>query len=547
MNIRKRWRNTSVFLTLQYNIFMEKKDTITISKSEYEALCAMKEDYTELQTKCDWLMEQMRLAKHQKFSFSSEKQETLFMDQMSLVFNEAEGFADFSMPEIPEEVTVTAHKRKKHGTVKDILPTDVPVEVVEHTLPKERLVCPQCGSTMTEIGKEEKETLVIIPAQVKIRRDVYYTYACQQCKQEDVSVPVAKAPKEPCLISKSFASPEAVAYLMYQKYVMGSPIYRIERDFLRNDIQLSRQTMSNWMLRCSKDWLEPIYNKLHTHLLKEPILHADETTLQVLKEPGKRAQTKSYMWLYRTGKYAKHPVVLYEYQPNRKAEHPEKFLKGFTGYLHVDGYAGYHRLDQQGITVVGCLLHARRKFTDALRALPKQEQHGSSAEEGLAYFTQLFSEEKKLEDLTTEERYIQRLEKEKPILDALLAWSHTQKVPPKSALGKAIHYFQEQWPYLINFLEDGNLELTNNLAERSIKPFVIDRKNFLFANTPNGAQGSAVIFSIIETAKENGLDPYKYLVYIFQNAPKLAAEKDDWATSFLPENVPIYCKASKTN
>lgn len=518
---------------------------ITISKSEYEALNetlkSLKEDYDELQNKFDWLMEQVRLSKHQKFSFSSEKQETLFMDQMGLVFNEAEGFANPDAPEIPsEDIEVSSHKRKKNGTVKDILPDDVPIEVIEHRLSEEELKCPTCGTQMTEIGKEEKDTLVIIPAKVMIRRDVYYTYACETCKKEQESVPILKTPVEPSVIPKSFASPEAVAYLMYQKYVMGSPIYRMERDFLRKDIMLSRQTMSNWMLRCSKDWLKPIYDALHGRLLKEEVLHADETTLQVLKEPNKKAQTKSYMWLYRTGKYTEYPTVLYEYRPDRKAENPKRFLEGFSGYLHADGYSGYHNLPDE-IRVVGCLAHARRKFTDALKALPEKERSGSLAEEGLKYFETIFAEEKKLQNMSADERQKQRLETEKPVLDALLAWAKTKKAAPKSSIGKALYYLKEQWPYLIQTMSDGRLELTNNLAERSIKPFVIDRKNFLFANTPNGAQGSAVIFSIIETAKENGLDPYAYLVYIFQTAPKICAE-ENWATKLLPENAPENCR-----
>lgn len=278
----------------------------------------------------------------------------------------------------------------------------------------------------------------------------------------------------------------------------------------------------------------PVYNELHRKLVQHDILHADETTLQVLKEPGKSAQSKSYMWLYRTGIDAKHPIVLYEYKPNRKAENAEKFLDGFNGWLHADGYDGYHKLND-GIRVVGCWAHARRKFIEALNAVPEQERAGSAAAEGVAYCDALFRIEAEIKGLPYEEKAKQRREQAQPVLDALLAWSETKSAAPKSTLGKALHYLRTQWQYLIRYLEDGRLEISNNLAERSIKPFVIGRKNFLFANTPNGAHGSAVIYSLIETAKENGLDPYKYLTWVLTEAPKLFETDRDWAAKLLPE------------
>ena len=248
------------------------------------------------------------------------------------------------------------------------------------------------------------------------------------------------------------------------------------------------------------------------------------------------------MWLYRTGGDAEHPIVLYQYKPDRKATNAETFLTGFSGWLHADGYQGYHKLPEN-IRVVGCWAHARRKFDEAVNALPKPEQAGSAALEGQQYCTKLFALEKELAKLTPEERYEQRLKQEKPVLDALLAWSQTKNAPPKSAPGKALHYLQEQWPYLIRYLEDGRLELSNNRAERSIKPFVMGRKNFLFANTPSGAQGSAVIYSIIETAKENGLDPFRYLTHILSTAPALALSDPDWAETLTPEFAPASCRS----
>ena len=289
----------------------------------------------------------------------------------------------------------------------------------------------------------------------------------------------------------------------------------------------------------SEHWLEPVYEALHRQLILRQVLHADETTLQVLHEPGKKAQTKSYMWMYRTSGDRKWHIVLYEYQPSRKAEHAEKFLKGFSGYLHADGYPGYHKLPGN-IRVVGCWAHARRKFDEALNAIPQGKREGCAALTGLQYCNDLFAWEREFAGLSPEKRHQQRLEKEKPILDALLSWANSisGSVAPKSALGKALYYLREQWPYLVRYLEDGRLELSNNQAERSIKPFVIRRKNFLFANTPLGARGSAVIYSLIETAKENGLDPYRYLLWILEQAPKLAQTREDWAEMLLPEHFP---------
>ncbi len=362
--------------------------------------------------------------------------------------------------------------------------------------------------------------LEIIPARTIVREDVYYTYACKSCSEnadEGCETPMVKAPKEKNIIPGSFATPEAVAHIMTQKFVMGCPLYRQEQDLNRRGIPLSRQTMSNWILRATENDLTPVYEQMHKELLRREVLHADETTLQVLHEPGKAPQSESYMWLYRTSGDTNKPIVLYEYQPGRGAKHPEAFLKGFKGYLHTDGYAGYHNLPEE-ITVVGCWAHARRKFDEAVRSLPKGKAKGSSASQGLTYCNLLFRMEQEIADKTAEERYEERLKQAKPVLDAMFAWANSRTAAPKSALGKALNYLKEQWPYLTNYLKDGRLELSNNRAERSIKPFVIDRKNFLFANTPKGAAGSAVMFSLIQTTMENGLDPYRYLTWLMHTA-----------------------------
>ena len=354
---------------------------------------------------------------------------------------------------------------------------------------------------------------------------------------------MVKAPHEKSIIPGSFATAEAIAHIMTQKFVMGAPIYRQGQDLNRQGISLSRQTMSNWILKASEIYLAPVYEQLYKELLTRDVLHADETTLQVLHEPGKKPQSDSYMWLYRTSGDTERAVVLYEYQPGRGAKHPKAFLEGYKGYLHTDGYAGYHDLGEN-VTLVGCWAHARRKFDEAMKSLSKSQAKGSSAYQGLAYCDLLFAIEKGLaeKNATIEERYKERLEQAKPVLDAMFAWANSRTAAPKSPLGKALTYLKNQWPYLTNYLKDGRLELSNNRAERSIKPFVIDRKNFLFANTPKGAAGSAVIFSLIQTAIENGLEPYKYLTWLMKTAKDADLSQGDTIRSLLPWNAPAECR-----
>lgn len=497
-------------------------EKVTITRDEYEALKAMKEHTAHLEKQVKYLMEQMRLSRHRQYGSSSEKSE-YDLHQMNL-FNETELFAAPEAKE-PELTTVAAHKRKKQVEGQQRIPDDIPVEVVEHVLPEKEQACPACEEQLHVMGKEVvRRELKLIPAKAVIVEHVRYTYACRHCEKQEDTVPILKAYMPAPVIKGSFATPEAVAHIMSQKFVMGIPLYRQEQEWKRHGIQLSRQTMSNWLLRCTQDWLEPIYRQLHKELLTHSVLHADETTLQVLQEPGKKAQSKSYMWLYRTSSDAENAIVLYEYQPDRKKERPRAFLEGFTGYLHTDGYSAYHSLPEN-ITTVGCFAHARRKFDEAVKVLSQEDRGESLALLGKQYCNKLFALEKDFAELSAEERFIERQERSKPILDAFLSWLKSLHVG-KSALGKAVKYALDQWQYLIRYLEDGRLEISNNRAERSIKPFVIGRKNFLFANTPGGAKASAIMYSIIETAKENGLDPQAYLTYVFKNAPNWDFQAD---------------------
>jgi Transposase and inactivated derivatives len=261
----------------------------------------------------------------------------------------------------PELTEIQKHYRQKCKENKDRFPEDLPVEVVEHFLPEDEQFCLECGSELHIMGKETRRELKIIPAKAVIVEHIDYVYACRDCEKNSYGVPIIKAPMDKPVIKGSFASPEAVTYIMTQKFVNGMPLYRQEQEMNRNGIKISMQTMSNWMLKSSEDWLEPIYEAMQEMLCLHEVLHADETVLQVLNEQGKTAQSKSYMWVYRTSGDTSYSIVLYYYQPDRKGKRPSEFLKEFSGYLHTDGYAGYHNL-LDNIVVVGCWAHYPRNM-----------------------------------------------------------------------------------------------------------------------------------------------------------------------------------------
>ena len=378
---------------------------------------------------------------------------------------------------------------------------------------------------MHEMGSDTRDEIVIVPAQLKVTKHVSFKYSCRNCERNEITTPIVTASVPKALIPKSLASASAVAYIMSQKYTEAMPLYRQEKHFERLGIELPRAILSNWMLK-GGEMLEPIFDCMHEKLLNLDIAHADETTLQVLHETGRKAESKSYMWLYRSGRDGP-PIVLFEYQPTRSGSNPKQFLEGFAGYLHADGYSGYN--DVKEVTLVGCWAHARRKFVDALNAIPQAQRDDPKnlANIALRYISSLYDIEKELLDASPEHIKAVRSEQSAAILDEFKTWLDRESglTLPKSILGIALTYCKNQWPKLIEFLNDGRLEIDNNRAERSIKPFVIGRKNWLFSNTPRGAKTSAIIYSIIETAKENGLDPFTYLKYVFEQLPKTNSEK----------------------
>ena len=480
--------------------------------------------------------EQFKLSQRQRFGSSSERSP----DQLSFenMFNEAEEQADASLPE-PTYEEITYKRKKRVGKREEDL-DGLPVERVDYELPEAERSCPECGELMRDIGVTERDELEIIPAKVIRKIHATHAYGCANCEKTGARATVVRADAPAPLISGSLASPSAVAHIATQKYVNGVPLYRTEKGLTYDGVVLSRQTMANWIVFCAQNYLVTIYSLLITFLRKEKILHADETTVQVLREPGRAPQTKSYEWLYRTSACSEKQIVIYEYRETRGHEHPKAFLNDFEGYLHTDGYQAYHNLPPC-VIVVGCWAHARRYWEKIYDILPESTRDGSNAERGLVYINLLFAFEDEFRDLKPEERYHKRLEYSKPVSDEFFAWVGSLCAPPKSLLSEAVHYALAQREYLENVYLDGRLELSNNRAERSIKPFVQGRKQWLFSNTPNGAQASSIIYSIIETAKENHLHPFHYMKYLLETVPN--TKKSD-LESLLPwsPNLPDCCR-----
>jgi transposase len=499
---------------------------------------------TALEQQLLYANQQLQLLRQQLFGRKCETKLSLPDEQLAFLFDEPELVAEPDLPEpILEEVT---YKRKKAKGKREQDLSQFPTVQVVHELPAGEQVCPDCSGAMHECGTSvHRRELTVTPAVYVVTEHLQTAYSCRPCDEKSHRTPVLKSKvPAPVIHGSGVASPSLLAHIVNQKYVLALPLHRQQQEFARHGVDISRQTMANWMIRVGGSYLTPIFMLMKSLLLSSEVIHADETTVQVLKEEGKPAESMSYMWMYRTSGDTNLPIVLYEYQPNRKHENPKNFLAGFRGYVHCDGYEAYHNLDP-AIIPVGCWAHVRRKFTDLIKAIPETMRNDSIPNQALQYCDALFAIERELKNLDPIARHEARLIRSKPLMDEFFTFAQRQHgtglATPRSATGRALAYAIGQRKYLLNVLLDGRLELSNNQAERSIKPFVIGRKNWMFANTPRGATASAVIYSIIETAKENGLNPYKYLEYIFETAPNLNMSDSDEARRLLPWNAPAHC------
>jgi len=500
--------------------------------SAAEQIAPLKNRILELEQENKRLHESVEYLTRKLYGRSTEKTSALSMGQVSL-FDEAEIQADPKAPE-PDLKEVQGYRRKRFKGQRAELLKDIPHDKRLCTLDERDRFCESCGTDLVPVGEEFIRTEVeYIPAQVRVIDYYRETFECRTCRKNGDPY-MEKSPMPYPVIQHSMASPSTVAWVMHQKFVNALPLYRQENEWKQLGVNLGRATMANWIMIASRDWLMPIVDRMHKQLLQAGCLHADETTVQVMNEEGRSNTTDSYMWVYSSGKHCKYPIRIFEYQPGRSGKYPQEFLKGFKGFLHTDAYSGYEKVPD--ITRCLCWTHLRRKFVDAL---PK-DIHSPDAtypSQGIRFCNELFEIEKTLEGLTSEKRKQERLKREKTVLDAFWSWvdSLKDKVLPKSKFGEAINYALNHKEEFMNFLKDGNCSISNNLAENSIRPFTIGRKNWLFSGSPNGAAASAAVYSIIESAKANGLNPYKYLKYIFSELPGVQFGRDpEYLEEYLP-------------
>ena len=478
-----------------------------------------------------FLEERIRLLTNEIFGRKSEKQIPESDQKQLNLFAQPEPEPTYA----EEEITVPAHTRKKRG--RKSLPKDLPVKEVAYDIADDEKVC-GCGAQMSRCGQEVAQKLDIIPARMEIIRHVRYKYACKNCEGVEDDGPTVKiAPVPPQIIPKGIATPGLLAHILVSKFEDALPFYRQEKIFDRLGVDLGRATMCGWAIKVA-DQCEPLLSLLGREIRSGPLINIDETPLQVMNEPGRANTTKSYMWVFRGGPPGK-TVVAYQYHPTRSGKVPGEFLKDYQGYVQTDAYKGYDSLEKlPGISLVACWAHVRRKFMDVVKAGSGKGKKGH-AQKVLDDISQLYGIEKsgRKNDFTPEQMVEWRRERSAPILAQLYDYLNTlsEQTPPKGLLGKAVNYALNNWPGLIRYLENGHITPDNNAAENAIRPFVVGRKNWLFSGHPKGATASAALYSLIETAKANGLKPYYYLRYLFERLP-LAKTEEDYR-KLMPQNL----------
>ena len=484
------------------------------------------------------VLEQMADLKRHRFGRSSEKHETedqisfMEVDGKIVFFNEAEAVAaEENTQEEPESVSRRKPKKKQGKREEDL--DGLPVVVVEHSMTDEELEDKFGKDGWKQLPDEVYRRYSFTPAKIEVEEHHVKVYAGK--KTEDV----IKAPHPQALLRGSLVSPSLEAAVMNAKYVNAVPLYRQEQEFGRYGLHISRQNMANWTIQCADRYLAVLYDYLHEKLYGYHVLQADETPVLVNKD-GRPAGSKSYMWVYRTGRmYTECQIVLYEYQRTRNASHPREFLKDFSGVCVTDGYQVYHTIEEEreDLKIAGCWSHARRRFDEAVKALPKAKQKDSRAYLALTMIQAIYREEKLLKDLPAKERMIRRQLSVRPLVEAYFVWVRETlpKVPQKSKTWEGFNYSLNQEKYLKVFLDDGEVPMDNNAAEQSIRGFCIGKKNWVMIDTIAGAKSSAIIYSIAETAKANKLKPYDYFEYLLTEIPKHLDVPD---SSFLDDLLP---------
>jgi transposase len=454
------------------------------------------------------LTEQVRLLQAQKFGASSEQHSP---DQLKLTLNEAESLMAVALT-APLSLVIPAHERTARGHRKP-LSADLPRVEVIHDLPESEKVCPHDGAALQVIGKDTAEQLDYVPATVRVLKHIQLKYGCPCCDQ---SIKTASKPAQ--LLPKSNASPSLLAHIVTAKYVDGVPLYRQEAQFERLGIEVPRATTARWMIQLGIDKLMPLINLMNEYCVAQSIIHLDETPVQVLKG-DKPAHSDHYMWVRCAGPPGQR-MVLFDYDASRSSAVPKRLLADYHGTILTDGYEGYGAVArEQTLLHAGCWAHVRRKFDEARKVASHADIERNRSEEILALIRELYAIERTLkeQDATDADRLTARQHQSAPIIERIREWidTHHPQIVPQSLLGKALSYTLNQWPKLIVFLSQGHVALDNNRAENAIRPFVIGRKNWLFCDTVAGAQASANLYALIETAKANGLEPHAYLARVF--------------------------------
>ena len=518
-------------------------------------ILSMQDQISQLNANMERLIEQIADANSKRYGRSSEKLETISGQlELELIFNEAEALTEtlYVVEPVEEDVIQPRHRKSKGKREADL--KDLPVEVISHTLSEERLQDVFGTDGWKQLPDEIYKRVRVQPAVYTVEEHHVAVYA----GKDNQTIIKVDRPKD--LVRNSLLTPSLAASIMNAKYVNGLPLYRISQEFLRNDIHISRQVMANWMIQCADRYLGILYDRLHKEMYRFHVLQADETPVMVTKD-GRPANSKSYMWIYRTGKsYTDTPVILYEYQRTRKSDHPEEFLKDFKGIMVCDGYSAYRKLDRKNPDIIfaGCWSHARRRFTEALKALPKTAQKNAKETvdyEAVSRIAAIYHLDNQMEGQPAKVRKMYRQANIRPLVEAFFAWAKEIQSKNQLSRGKTldgINYCINQEASLKAFLEDGDIPMDNNATESALRSFCLHKHTWKLIDSLDGANASAIIYSITETAKANNLNPFRYLEYVLTVLKDHQDDRDyGFIDDILPwsEKLPEICrnKAKTTN
>ena len=515
---------------------VDKSFLIQLLLQQQEQLNALTKELHASNEKMQLLMEQVILGKQNRFGRSSEKMEDTSqicfreVNGTIVFFNEAEAVCDLNAAE-PEDLELKSPKQPKRKGKKEADLSGLPVRRIDHYLSAEELEAEFGVRGWKQLPDAISRKYHFVPAKVEVEEHHIGVYASKTDEH------MVKADHPKTLLHGSLVSPSLGAAIINGKYVNAVPLYRLEQEFQRYGLQITRQNMANWCIRLAEEYLSILYDYLHKELYFYHVIQADETPVLV-NHDGRKAGSKSWMWVYRSGHlYQKRQIVLYEYQQTRNASHPREFLKGYDGICVTDGYQVYHTLEKEleELTIAGCWVHCRRRFDEALKLIPKSYQKESNTFLLMKQIQAIYREEGKLKDLSSDERLKQRQAVIKPLVDAFFAYLKTINVSKKDKFGDAVGYALNQEKYLRVFLTDGDVPIDNNASERAIRGFCIGKKNWQMIDTIHGAKSSAIIYSIVETAKANNLKPFDYVQHLLEEIPKHMNDKD---CSFLEDLLP---------